>query len=326
MTVDTNLLIVIGLGILVVVAAGFAAYGLGITVFGRSNVDERLQAYTVIQEVASTSVSQRNRRSRLTQFRWRLNSVLSVFTSQELALSLITANWPITETEFTLIRFGGAALGLLIFWLGFGNILSGMGLALIIFFLPSVFLQRSLTLRRVAFERQLVDTLILLTNSIRAGFSLLQAVDVVVSEMPAPASDEWGRVRREVSLGLPLSQALENLNERIKNDDLYMVITAININTQVGGNLVTMLESVTKTIRERVRLFSEVRVLTSQQRFNSYLLTLLPVGVGALMLFLNPDYMKTIFTPGPYLCFPIGALVSILIGNIVIRRLSRIEI
>lgn len=243
-----------------------------------------------------------------------------------MALSLITANWPITETEYLLIQFGGAILGFVVVGFVFKNLLSGLGLALLLFFLPNVLLQRSLTLRRVAFERQLVDTLILLTNSIRAGFSLLQAVDVVVNEMASPAKDEWGRVRREVSLGLPLNQALENLNERIKNDDLYMVITAININTQVGGNLVTMLESVTKTIRERVRLFSEVRVLTSQQRFNSYLLTMLPVGVGALMLFLNPDYMSNIFTPGPYLCFPIGAAISVLLGNIVIQRISRIEI
>ena len=288
--------------------------------------EERMQAYTEVQDIEDGSLTQRSRRSRLTQFRWRLNSILSGFASRELALALMTANWPITETEFTLIRFGGAGVSFITIWLLFGNIISGLVLAVLVFFTPNIFLQRSLTLRRIAFERQLVDTLILLTNSIRAGFSLLQAVDVIVSEMPSPASEEWARVRREVTLGLPLNQALTNLNERIRNDDLSMVITAININTQVGGNLVTMLESVTRTIRERVKIFSEVRVLTSQQRFNSYLLTLLPVGVGALMLLINPDYMSNVLEPGPYLCFPIGAIVSIILGNIVVRRLGRIEI
>lgn len=293
---------------------------------GGGGVEERMQVYTKVQDIEEGSLTQHSQRSRLTQFRWRINSILSGFASRELALALMTANWPITETEFTLIRFGGAGLSFFTIWFAFGNLISGIGLALMIFFAPNIFLQRSLTMRRIAFERQLVDTLILLTNSIRAGFSLLQAVDVIVSEMPSPASEEWARVRREVTLGLPLYQALTNLNERIRNDDLSMVITAININTQVGGNLVTMLESVTRTIRERVKIFSEVRVLTSQQRYNSYLLTLLPVGVGALMLLINPDYMSKVLEPGPYLCFPIGAVVSIILGNIVVRRLGRIEI
>ncbi len=313
-------------GVFILAALGLFGLSLQIYLRGQNNLEDRIRDYSEAQEASVVSGTQQRRRSRLTQLRWRLNSLLSVFTSQELALALITANWPITETEFVLIRFGGAAVSFLGIWLIFGNLISGIGLALLIFIIPSVLLQRSLTKRRVAFERQLVDTLILLTNSIRAGFSLIQAVDVIVSEMPSPANEEWARVRREVSLGLPLSQALINMNERIKNDDLSMVITAININTQVGGNLVIMLESVTKTVRERVRIFSEVRVLTSQQRFNSYLLTLLPVGVGALMLFLNPAYMSNILKPNIYLCFPIGAVVSIILGNVVIQRLGRIEI
>jgi tight adherence protein B len=252
--------------------------------------------------------------------------MLSFFASQEMALMLISANWPITETEYTLIRVGAAIVSLLIGWLVFGSILSGAGLAILAFMIPGFLLQRALLLRRVAFERQLVDVLVLLTNSIRAGYSLLQAIDVVVNEMNAPAADEFRRVRREVSLGLPLSQALENLNLRIENADLGMVVTAININQQVGGNLVTMLESVTKTIRERVRLFAEIRVLTSQQRFNSYILTLLPVGMGALVMFLNPEYMKPVFQPGPWICFPIGSVVSVILGNIIVRRLTKIEV
>jgi tight adherence protein B len=148
----------------------------------------------------------------------------------------------------------------LIGWLLFGSPLSGFGLAVISFIIPGFILQRAIHSRRLKFERQLVDVLVLITNSVRAGYSLLQAIDVVVREMQAPASDEFRRVRREVGLGLPLSQALQNLNGRMRNDDLYLVVTAITINAQVGGNLVTMLEAVTRTIRERVRLFAEVRV------------------------------------------------------------------
>ncbi len=129
-----------------------------------------------------------------------------------------------------------------------------------------------------------------------------------------------------MGLGLPLSQALQNLNDRMQNDDLYLVVTAVTINTQVGGNLITMLEAVTRTIRERVRLFAEVRVLTSQQRFNSYILTLLPFGMGALLFMLNPDYMARLFEPGIFLCIPIGAAFNVILGNIIIRRMARIEV
>jgi tight adherence protein B len=127
-------------------------------------------------------------------------------------------------------------------------------------------------------------------------------------------------------LGLPLSQALLNLHERMQNDDLYMVITAVNINAQTGGNQTLMLEAVTKTIRDRVRLFREVRALTSQQRFTGYMLSLMPFGVAAFLFVVNPKYISKIFQPNIYLCFPIGALILILIGNLVIRKLVQIKV
>lgn len=315
----------IAIGLVIVVAGGLVAYILASNLMGTGNVSERLSAYAGTPDAAVARGPNRNR-ARLTRARNRLNAMLSPFASQEMAVMLITANWPITETEYMLIRIGGAILSLLIGWLVFGSIISGAGLAILAFMVPGLLLQRALIVRRMAFERQLVDVLVLLTNSTRAGYSLLQAIDVVVNEMDAPAAEEFRRVRREVSLGLPLNQALENLNLRIQNADLAMVVTAININSQVGGNLVTMLESVTKTIRERVRLFAEVRVLTSQQRMNSMILTFLPIGMGALVMFLNPEYMKPIFQPGPYLCFPIGSIVSVILGNIIVRRLTKIEV
>ena len=126
-----------------------------------------------------------------------------------------------------------------------------------------------------------MDVLILMTGAVRAGYSLPQAIEVVSKEMKAPVSEEFRRVRHEIGLGLSLSQALNNLVARMENDDLYLVVTAININSQVGGNIVTMLEAVTSTIRDRIRLIQEVRVLTAQQRFGSYLLTFLPIGMAS---------------------------------------------
>jgi tight adherence protein B len=180
----------------------------------------------------------------------------------------------------------------------------------------------------VNFSRQLVDVLVLMTGAVRAGYSLPQAIEVVSKELKAPASEEFRRVRHEIGLGLSLSQALTNLVARMENDDLYLAVTAININSQVGGNIVTMLEAVTETIRERVRLFAEIRVLTSQQRFGSYLLTFLPIAMVAALLFINPTYMMRLFRPPEpvLLCIPIGAVIMVIFGNIAVRRLAKIDV
>jgi tight adherence protein B len=167
-----------------------------------------------------------------------------------------------------------------------------------------------------------------MTGAVRAGYSLPQAIEVVSKELKAPVSEEFRRVRHEIGLGLSLSQALTNLVARMENDDLYLVVTAININSQVGGNIVTMLEAVTETIRERVRLFAEVRVLTAQQRFGSYILTFLPIAMAAAIFFVNPTYMMRLFRPPQpvLLCIPIGAFIMVIIGNFAVRRLARIDV
>ena len=210
-------------------------------------------------------------------------------------------------------------------WVLFRSVLPGLGLAVIAFLIPAIALSRSITQRRTRFSRQLVDILVLVTGAVRAGYSFLQSLDVVVQEMKAPANDEFRRVRREVGLGVPLGQALMNLHARMQNDDLYLVITAININSQVGGNLATMLEVVTNTIRERVRLFSEIHALTSQQRYSGYMLTLLPFIITGILFVISPDYISRLFQPGLIILVPITALILVLLGNIVIRLMSKID-
>jgi tight adherence protein B len=322
MSPETINIFVIGLAVILAVFVAFISLVVSLT--SRDDVSERLETYAQIPEEATLGITDRQR-ARFMRLRLRMNAMLSVFTSEELNLRLLSANWPITETEYVLIRIVSTFAGLVLGWLIFRSPLVGLGFAIIAFLMPNILLQRSIHQRRSKFERQLVDVLVLVNGAVRAGYSFLQALDVVVQEMLPPASVEFKRVRREVSLGLPLNQALSNLHERMQNEDLYLVVTAVNINTQVGGNLTTMLEAVTETIRERVRLFSEVRALTSQQRYSSYLLTLLPFIVAAILFIINPDYISRIFQPGPILCIPIGALILVIIGNIIIRLISRID-
>ncbi len=316
-------ILLISLGVLL--AMGVAVFSLIRALVTYTNVNERLETYASIDREIRQQDTSRNK-GNLVRIRLKLNSALSILASEELGMKLLSANWPITETEYILIQIWGIVVGFLLGWLGFNSIISGVGFAVLAFLIPGIFLTRAISKRRLLFGRQLIDVLVLITGAVRAGYSFLQAIDVVVEEMNAPASEEFRRVRREVSLGLPMSHALDNLNTRMQNDDLHLVITAVNINSQVGGNLTTMLEAVTITIRERIQLFAEIRAVTSQQRFSSYLLTLLPFLVAGVLFIINPEYISRLFEPGPILCIPIGALILVILGNFTIRMVSKIDV
>ena len=154
--------------------------------------------------------------------------------------------------------------------------------ALIGFLLPRFWLNRRKSGRLNAFNKQLPDTITLIANALRAGSSFLQAIELVVRESRPPISTEFSRVIREVNLGLPFEQALENMVRRVRSDDLELMATAISIQHQVGGNLAEILDSIAYTIRERVRIKGEIRTLTAQQRLSGYVVGFLPIGLAGV--------------------------------------------
>jgi tight adherence protein B len=322
------IILVLSIVIIILIAYGLVIYGLRDIFYAGQDIGSRLATYVTLPEDSNQPLVGQRRRIGLLRIRLRLNNMLSGLASEQLNLQLMSANWPITETEYVLIRIASVILAFLLGTVIAKTAISGIGLAVIVYFVPDLLLKRSISQRQMNFSRQLVDVLVLLTGAVRAGYSLPQAIDVVSKELKAPASEEFRRVRHEIGLGLSLSQALTNLVARMENDDLYLAVTAININSQVGGNIVTMLEAVTETIRERVRLFAEVRVLTAQQRFGSYILTFLPIAMAAALFFINPTYMMRLFRPPEtvLLCIPIGALIMVIFGNIAVRRLARIDV
>jgi tight adherence protein B len=129
-----------------------------------------------------------------------------------------------------------------------------------------------------------------------AGYSLAQALDMAIKEIPAPASEKFGRVLREVKFGFPMDQALMNLAARMQSDDLQIVVTAIVLNSQMGGNLSTILEATIGTIRDRIHLFSEIRSLTSYSRYVGMIISILPLLTALIVFLLNPDYFEAVKT------------------------------
>jgi tight adherence protein B len=177
-----------------------------------------------------------------------------------------------------------------------------------------------------AFGEQLPDMLTLLTGSLRAGYGLLYAITVIEKEMPEPMCSEFGRVVKETALGYSLSDALDHLVERIQNDDLELIVTAIHIQSEVGGSLADVLDTISRTIRERIQLKGQVQAITAQQRMTGSVLTALPFVLGTVLFLISPDYMSGMLQPGWPLLIPIGTTVMVILGNIVMVQVTRIEV
>ncbi len=177
------------------------------------------------------------------------------------------------------------------------------------------------------FDGQLADMINLMVNGLRAGYSSMQAMEAVSREMPAPSSDEFRRVVQEMQLGLPMEVALANLQRRVASLDLDLMITAINVQREVGGNLADILDTISETIRERVRIKGEIRVLTSQQMATAYLIAMIPPGLGVFLYIVNPSYMGEFFTNGLAGWAILGAAAMLVtVGFLIIRKIVDIEV
>lgn len=202
--------------------------------------------------------------------------------------------------------------------------------------LPRMYVNFMATRRLHAFENQLGDTLNLWVNALRSGYSVLQGMEAIATELPPPISKEFERVVQEVRLGLSLEQALANLVRRVPSEDLDLVVTAVNIQREVGGNLAEILDIISHTIRERVRIKGEIRSLTAQGRLSGWVITALPIGLALILYSINPEYGSQLTrNEAPYIVpgvLPCGWLVIgigvIMMGSgmLAVRKIVDIEI
>lgn len=306
--------------------SGFLALGIGLLFLGldliissrSKRLHNRLGGYALstgrgTSAQADSDESPLNRRSLAT--RW----------GRDLQTELARADLPLTVSEYVLVNLVVGALGFMIGWIFLGN--PGLGLVgLLVGIFSLRWYLRFLQAKRLeAFNGGLEGALAMIANVMRSGSSLSQAMDSVSREVAPPMSTELSRVTREVGLGLPIYQALDNLLRRNPSLDLDLAITAIKVNHEVGGNLTEILDRIAGTIRERIKLASEVRALTAQQRFSAVVLTLLPFAVGLGVFVLNPQYIATLWQSScGLLMIGTGALL-LGIGVLVIRRILAIQ-
>jgi tight adherence protein B len=229
-------------------------------------------------------------------------------------------------TEFLLLMVATTSIGFLILLVLKRDLFLAILGGIAGYFAPQIWVNRRQSKRLSSFGNQLGDTITLLSNSLRSGYSLLQAMDTVARELPPPISYEFARVVKEIGLGLSAEQAMNNMYRRMPSEDLDLMITAINVQHEVGGNLAEILDTIGHTIRERVRIHGEIKVLTATQRGTGIIIGSLPFVVGLILYLINRPYILSMFKE------PCGwimlALIVILIGAgyMIIRKIVSIEV
>ena len=312
------------LGLLVGATVIIGFVGLWQVAGANDTVGARLDEYSTGHfEVAAADESQVAARRRTWSLPNRLLARLGL--GPRLAAQLEKADLPLTAVEYTLVM---AAAGILGFVVGMWQAGHLFGLLLVVpcAYLPMIYLRYRISKRQRAFTEQLPDTLTLLVGGLRAGYGLAQALGALVDQMSPPASVEFARLIRSVSLGTPMHQALARLAERVGTDDADLVVTAIIVQYEMGGNLAQTLEIIGETIQDRIRIQAEIRVLTAQQRLTGYILAVLPLAVGVGMYFINSEYIMRLFQPGWIRLLPIASAVMMIIGFLVIRKIVDIEV
>lgn len=252
-----------------------------------------------------------------------------------MARDLARADLKLTVAEFIGIKLICALIGAGIgAFIGRANpaaiFLAALVGAVVFSFLPNIYLGQRARGRIKAFNNQLGDTITMMANALRGGYSFLQTLDLVAREAPSPISSEFRRVVQEVGLGRTTEDALQNLLRRMPSDDLELLITAVNIQMEVGGNLAQILDTIGHTIRERVRIKGEIQTLTAQGRISAWVITGLPIALGIFISILNPTYMAPIFEfgfpPEAWCCLPVTSGVMIVLGYFAIMKIIDIEV
>jgi tight adherence protein B len=260
-----------------------------------------------------------------------LSAFLSQFRGSEaMAIHLERAAVPLRVGEFYLIRWGMAGLFLII-PLIVGRfqpvyILVGLGLSVVGYMLPAFWVNSKKRSRINKINQQLVDLLGLVSNSLKSGYGLMQSFEFAARQMHPPIAIEIRRMLRESNLGMGAEDALNALGERIDSSDLDMVLTAINIQRTVGGNLAEILDKVGSTMRERERIRGEIRTLVAQQKMTGIVIGGLPVFMFAIFMVMNPGYMSLLLTETIGNAMLGAAVVLQLLGYFAMKRIMAIEV
>jgi tight adherence protein B len=225
------------------------------------------------------------------------------------------------------LAVASAGLGLMLAWEAKppGPLLGAAVFGIAGYWAPEIYIAILRRKRRAAFSAQLVDGLVLMANGLHSGFTLQQAMDMLIEEMPAPISQEFDLVRKEYRLGMDLDQALRNCVARTKDADLDLVVTAIQITRQLGGNLAEVFERIVNMVRERKILHGKADAMTSEGRLQAIVVGLLPYVFAFFMIKINGPMMRLMWTTVPGLVALALIIILDVVGYLWVRKVANIE-
>ena len=316
------------LGIIAACAVMLVVFGLLGQATEADEVARRLERYAEFGDhSASGPRAKRNAREVLDGVTDALNEVMSRSSrTGRLAEGLARADLKLKSSEWVLgVAGSGVLLGLLL-WVRFGApILLLVGPPAM--WVVSGIVLRVLQAKRIrAFDKQLGDTIVLLSNALKAGYSFAQAINTVSKSASPPIADEFSRATREMALGISVDDALNHMVKRNQSEDFDLMVTAVQIHRVVGGNLAEILDTIAHTIRERVRIKGEIRTLTAQARASGWIITLLPIGLAAALTVISPDYFNPMFKETLGIVMLALGGFSMLIGFALIQKIVKIEV
>jgi len=289
-------------------------------------INSRLQKYTKNVDKSSSSEKENEDEGTLRNLFRTCSKILAPKGWIKRAeKELAQADIPLRPEEYVAIRILLIVAGSIIFYtLGIGILLTALMIVLLAVLPP--LLVRSTRAKRVqVFNNQLGEGLVIMANSLRAGLGFMQAVDTLSQEMPPPLSTEFERLIKEINLGTPTEEALDNMLNRVDSEDLDLVITAVKIQRQVGGNLAEILDRIGSTIGQRIKMKSELKTLTAQGRMSGLIIGLLPVAIVGIIFVINPEYMSILFSHPVGLLMLAAAVVSEIVGFFVIKNIVSID-
>jgi len=318
-----NLTVLIGGGILIII---LLIVGVIVSINSEQSVVEERLGRFLDEEQKDESAGEEARRSLVTE--WMNRRLAASNTGDRVARELARADLKFKVVEYYALIFISTMTMALLAFIIQPRIASPIIGGVVGLFIPRFYVRRQQGVRLSKFNDQLSDMLNLMVNGLRAGYSTMQAMEAVSRELPSPISDEFRRVVQEMQIGIPMDKAMENLLRRIPSEDLDFVVTAINVQREVGGNLSEILDTISFTIRERVRIKGEIRVMTAQVRTSGTVLALIPVFLAVALWFISPDYIGSFFDRGP-LCgwLAVGTIVGMIVaGYFVMMKIADIEV
>ncbi len=302
-------------------------------VLNRPKTIDRVHIYTQSNHMKKVSVSKKQKGISVLQF----SKIISLFGKAVIKLNfmsklkdnhqkeLIKAAIPLKGEEFIVIQIMLSFLCAFIAFQIFDTLIAGFFFGILGIAVPEIVVKHKKNKRLKQFNDQLGDTVVMISNSLKVGHSFLQAIDTASKEMPEPISKELGKLVHEMKLGVSSEAAFDNLLKRVESDDLSLMITAVNIQRQTGGNLAEILDIISKTIRERIKMKGEIKTLTAQGKLSGIIVSALPILIAIPLTLMDPEYLKPLYTTKLGIVLLCIAVFNEIVGYLIINKIVKID-